>query len=251
MSSLQSLSSCQRRRRRTSSPGRVKEEEGRGEERTGGHPHPSSSTAIVAIRKHQKKTIIMATSCLILFASSLSSVLASSLPFAVKTFDYINHLHSKATTISGHIRHLEKHLWSISSTWSIANISKITCIDSSCWSISNNIKSIFNKMAAAGSSASTQAMDITFGDQQPQVEQVASSQEETSEQKVIAPLSSSITALKPVIGRIEDEKAAKIHIIGSIIYSTLSSDPAYNTPPSSSILRVYDSFGTSLRRASM
>ena len=158
-------------------------------------------------------------------------------------FDYINHLHSRVTTISGHIRHLEKRLWSISSSWSITNISNVSCIDSSCWNITSSIKSIFNKMA--GASASSQPMDIISEEQQHQasdVEQAASSQEQKSEQKAIAPLSPSITNLKPVIGGVEDENAAKIHII----YNTSSSDPAYNTPASSSTLQVYDSFGNIL-----
>ena len=131
------------------------------------HHHRSASTAIVAIRKHQERTIIMATSSLILFTSSLSSALASSLPFAIKTFGYINHLHSKVLTISGHIKHLEGHLLSISS-WSIGNIS---C--SSYWNISSNIKSIFSKMAAAPSSQPSQQMDITENEEQQIIEEAS------------------------------------------------------------------------------
>ena len=153
--SLSSLSSCPRRKRRTSSPGRVKEEEegkreGERREEKEEHPHRPSSLAIVPIRRHQKRTIIVATSSLILFTSSLSSVLASSLPFAIKTIGSINHLYSKVSTISGHLKHLEGHLLSISS-WSISNIS---C--SSCWNISSSIKSIFSKMAAAPSIEASQ-----------------------------------------------------------------------------------------------
>ena len=163
--------------RRISSPGqgqgrrRRKRRRRRGEEEKEGHHHRSSSTAIVAIKKHQRRTIIVATSSLILFTSSLSSVLASSLPFAIKTFGYINHLHSKVSTISGHIKHLEGHLLSISSSWgisSITNISNISCFGSSFWNISSCIKSIFNKMGAAPSS---QQMDITENEEQQIIEE--------------------------------------------------------------------------------
>ena len=69
----------------------------------------------------------------------------------------------------------------------------------------------------------------------------SSPEHQPEEEKVIAP---SITNLKPVISHIEDEKSAKIHIIDTIIYDTLASDPAYHTPASSSIQQVYDAFGT-------
>ena len=75
--------------------------------------------------------------------------------------------------------------------------------------------------------------------QQPQASEVEAP---SSPEK--APLSSSIVALKPAISTIKDEKAAKIHIIDTIIYDTLSSDVAYHTPASETIRKIYDSFGT-------
>ena len=96
----------------------------------------------------------------------------------------------------------------------------------------------------AGASASQQ-MDIDEVHQASEVEQVASSPEQhQEEEKVIAPLSPSISNLKPDISHIEDEKAAKIHIIDTIIYGTLASDASHHTPPSASIQKVYDAFGT-------
>ena len=237
--SLSSLSSCSRRKRRTSSPGRVKEEEEgegkeEGEKEKEEHPHRSSSTAIVPIRKHQKRNIIVATSSLVLFASSLSSVLASSLPLAIKTVGYINHLHSKVSTISGHIKHLEGHLLSISS-WSISNIS---C--SSCWNISSNIKSIFSKMAAAPSTEASQQMDITENEEQQVIEDHQPAEVEAPSSPERA---ASLSHLKPPINTIKTEKEAKIHIIDTIIYDTMSSDASYHTPPSETISKIYDSFG--------
>ena len=68
-------------------------------------------------------------------------------------------------------------------------------------------------------------------------------QEETQEQKVIAPLVTIYYQSQAYHHQHQDEQAAKIHIIDSIIYSTLASDPAYHTSASTSIQQVYDAFG--------
>ena len=186
------------------------------------------------ITKHQKRSIIVAISSLILFTSSLSSVLASSLPFAIETVCCINHLYSKVSTINRHIKHLEGHLLSISG-WSISNIN---C--SSCWNISSNIKSIFSKMAAAPSTEASQQMDVTENEEQQVIEDHHSAEVEapTSPERA-----ASISDLKPPINNIKTEKEAKIHIIDAIIYDTMSSDASYHTPPSETISKIYDSFG--------
>ena len=160
------------------------------------------------------------------------------MPFAIKTLGYINLLHSKVSTISGHIKHLEGHLLSISS-WSISNMS---C--SSCWNISSNIKSIFSKMAAAPSSHASQQMDITENEEQQIIEehpQPQASEIDVPSSPEKAP-ASSLADLKPAISTIKDEKTAKIHLIDAIIYDTLSSDASYHTPPSEVIRKIYDSF---------
>ena len=141
----QSLSSCPRWKK-TSSPGeveRTKNSRGWEDRRTSSSFNIDSDCGH---QKHQKMTIIMATPFL-LFTFFLSSLLASSLPFAIKTFDHLHHLHSKTTTINGHIKHLERHLWNISSSWGITNISNISCIGSSCRNMSSSIKSIICKMS--------------------------------------------------------------------------------------------------------
>ena len=229
LSSLSSISSCPRRKRRTSSPGRVKEEEeekkGRGEEKEKEeHPHRPSSLAIVPFRRHQKRTIIVATSSLILFTSSLSSVLASSLPFAIKTIGSINHLYSKASTISGHIKHLEGHLLSISG-WSISNIS---C--SSCWNITTGIKSIFSKMAGVPSADPSQ-MQVLEATVEQEEQQIIEDQPAAAETEVPSSpeRASSLSNLKPPLNTIKTEKEAKIHIVDHIIYSILASETQHIT----------------------
>ena len=240
------LISCTRRKRRTSSPGRVKEEEegkreGERREEKEEHPHRPSSLAIVPIRRHQKRTIIVATSSLILFTSSLSSVLASSLPFAIKTIGSINHLYSKVSTISSHLKHLEGHLLSISS-WSISNIS---C--SSCWNISSSIKSIFSNMAGAPSLESSQ-MEILGNIVDNEEQQVI---EDLHPAGVEAPTpperAASISNLKPPKSTIKTEKEAKIHSVDAIIYDILTSDPTYHTPPPESRRRPSGRFMTASR----
>ena len=233
-----SVSSCPRRKRRTSSPGRARRE-GEKEEEKEEHPQRPSSLAIVPVRKHQKKkTIIVATSSLILFTSSLSSVFASSLPFAIKTLGSINHLYSKVSTISGHLQHLESHLLGISS-WSLSNIS---C--SSCWNFSNNITSIFSKMAGASSVEAThmQVIEAAILDQEEQ-QIIEDSQPAEGE---ASPSQERPSSAKPPQAAIKTEHEAKIHIVDSIIYNILASDSTYHTPASESIRKIYDSFSVIL-----
>ena len=229
---MSSVSSCPRRKRRTSSPGRARREREKEEEKEE-HPHQPSSLAIVPVRKHQKKTIIVATSSLILFTSSLSSVFASSLPFAIKTIGSINHLYSKVSTIGGHLQHLEGHLLGISS-WSISNIS---C--SSCWNLSNNIKSIFSKMAGAPSVDASQ-MHILEGIVDQEEQQIIEDSQPAEEEA--SPSQERPSSAKPPQSSIKTEHEAKIHIVDSIVYNILASDSTYHTPASESIRRIYDSF---------
>ena len=201
--SLSSVSSCPRRKRRTSSPGRARRE-GEKEEEKEEHPHQPSSLAIVPVRRHQRKTIIVATSSLILFTSSLSFVLASSLPFAIKTLGSINHLYRKVSPISSHLQHLEGHLLGISG-WSISNIS---C--SSCWNLSSNIKSIFSKMAGARSVDASQMQILeAIVDQEEQqiIEDSQPAEEEAS------PVPERPSSAKPPKSTIKSEQEAKIHIV--------------------------------------
>ena len=158
---------------------------------------------------------------------------ASSLPFAIKTIGSINHLYSKASTIGGHLQHLESHLLGISS-WSISNIS---C--SSCWNLSTNIKSIFSQMAGAPSVDASQMQILEaivdqeeqqiIEDSQPAEEEASPSQERPS-------------SAKPPQASIKSEHEAKVHIVDSIIYNILASDSTYHTPASESIRKIYDSF---------
>ena len=231
--SLSSVSSCPRRRRRTSSPGRARRE-GEKEEEKEEHPHRPSSLAIVPVRRHQKKTIIVATSSLILFTSSLSSVLASSLPLAIKTIGSINHLYSKVSTISSHFQHLEGHLLGISS-WSISNI----CC-SSCWNISNSIKPIFSKMAGASSVEASQ-MDILEATIDNEDQQIIEDSQ-PAEGEAASPTQERPSSARPPKSAIKTEREAKIHIVDTIIYDILSSDSTYHTPPSETIRKIYDSF---------
>ena len=179
----------------------------------------------------------MATSCLILFTSSLSSVLALSLPFAIKTLGSINHLYSKVSTISGHLTHLEGHLLGISS-WSISNIS---C--SSCWNISSNIKSIFSKMAGAPSidASQMQILEAIVDHEEQQI--IEDSQPAEAE---ASPTQERPSSAKPPKSTIKTEEEAKIHIVDTIIYNILASDSTYHTPPSESIRRIYDNFSVIL-----
>ena len=182
----------------------------------------------------------MATSSLTLFISSLSYLCLHlhcrllSKPLATSTTST-----AKVSTISGHIKHLEGHLLSISS-WSISNI---RC--SSCWNISGSIKSIFSKMAATPSSQASQQMDINETEQQiiEDQPQPQASELEVPSSPWRAP-ASSLADLKPPISTSKYEKTAKIHLIDTIIYDTLSGDTSYHAPPSETIRRIYDSFGT-------
>ena len=161
-------------------------------------------------------------------------MLASSLPFAIKTIDSINHLYSKVSTISGHFKHLESHLLGISS-WSISNIS---C--SSCWNISSNIKTIFSKMAGAPSVDASQMQILeAIVDQE---EQQIIEDDQPAEGEAASPSPERPSSAKPPKSTIKTEQEAKIHIVDTIIYDILSSDSTYHTPPSESIRKIYDSF---------
>ena len=95
-------------------------------------------------------------------------------------------------------------------------------------------------MAAAPSS---QQMDINENEEQQiiEVDQPQAAEVEGPSSPERAP---SMTDLKPPINHIENEKEAKIHLINSIIYNTLSSDSSCHTPPSQTISKIYDSSGT-------
>ena len=87
-------------------------------------------------------------------------------------------------------------------------------------------------------------MDINENEEQQIIEE--DQQPQTAEVEVPSSpeRASSLTDLKPPISNIKTEKEAKIHLIDTIIYDTLSSDASYHTPPSETISRIYDSFGT-------
>ena len=83
-------------------------------------------------------------------------------------------------------------------------------------------------------------MDINENEEQQVIEEDQQPQAAEIEVPSSPERASSLTDLKPPIKNIKTEKEAKIHLIDTIIYDTLSSDASYHTPPSETISSIYD-----------
>ena len=165
---------------------------------------------------------------------AFSSLVSSSLPFAIKTLDHIHHLHSKVLAI---IKHLEKQLWSISGSWGITSISNVSCIDSCCCNITSSIKSIFSKMAASAEAlASTPSrFHQHLRSSRLHHHQLKSSHRQhhrCQHQPQPSPSSS------PSRQKERPRSSSSIQVIQEM----LRTDPAYITPPSEAIKGLYDSW---------